>query len=689
MRLATSALTLLVLAIGPPCWAAKISLQPNDYFATTLAIEPQISPDGRHVLYTRAGVDIMTDRRTASFWIAAVDGSSDQSVSDASGPLGDVVSGSARWSPDGKRIAYIGSGERGPQIHVFDVSSRSTQRISSLPKPPSRLAWSPDGKQLAFLMPVDEPTPTVTAGLPPAGAVWRGKTFVTDQVTYRHDGAGSARPERHHLFVITAAGGEPRQISKGQVSFSGYGGSEITKGFPSWSPDGREIVISGRPEPDDFTRPMQTEVFVYEVASGKRTRLTDADGFKNYATLSPDGKRIAYVGWPNVGKAYHVPNLWVLNRDGSQPRSLTASLDRAMQQFVWARDGKSLLATYVDTGRVKLARVDLDGHVEVLAENVGAGRDQYLGNNSQVSAGPGGIVSYAMQDEGTPGDLVVQKNGRTQRLTRLNQGFFAARQLGQTQERWFTSTHDGLKLQGFVVTPPDFDPSRRYPLILNLHGGPYLAWGRHYVYATQRLAAAGYVVVLANPRGSAGYGQAFADLLQNDFPGAGDVGDFVGVLDAMEKEPWVDPARMYVTGGSGGGALTAWLIGHTQRFRAAAALYMVSDWQSLTLTTDMPHRTVGMWFEGPPWTHQEEYWRRSPLRVVGNVKTPTLLLCGDEDWRTPISQTEEYFTALKLLGVPARLVRFAGEAHGIEEIPSNEITTANAIIDWFDRYGGE
>lgn len=685
-------LVLLGLAVGQPGRAAEqLALQDNDYFAVSTAIEPQVSPDGRQVLYTRAGLDVASDERTASFWVASVDGSADRPLGAGSldGTTNAVIGGSARWSPDGKRIAYVAATGHGTQIHIFDVESGTAKRISSLAAGPSRLAWSPDGKTLAFLMPVAADVPAVTTAAPPAGAAWRGKIFVTDQITYRHDGAGSARPVRHHLFVMAATGGEPRQLSHGSVSFSGYGGSEITKGFPSWSPDGATIIISGRPEPDDFSRPLLTEVFAYDVATGRQTRLTNEDGLKNYATLSPDGKRIAYIGWRNQGKAYHTPDLWLMNRDGSGARALTQALDRPVQTFAWARDGRSLVLTYADTGRVKLARVDLQGKTQALADDVGGGDDQYLGNHPEVSTGPGGLVAYATQDETTVGDLAVLQRGKVRRLTHLNQAWLASRKLGHTEERWFNSTHDQLKIQAFIVTPPDFDPQRRYPLVLNLHGGPYLAWGRHYSYATQRFAAAGYVVVLPNPRGSAGYGQAFADLLQNNFPSAGGVGDFLGILEVLEQEPWIDPSRFYVTGGSGGGLETAWLTAHTPRFRAAAPCYMVSDWTSLVLTTDMPHRTVHSWFKGLPWEHQDEYWQRSPLRVVGNVKTPTLVIGGEADWRTPISQAEEYFAALKLLGVEARLVRFAQEAHGIEEIPSDVITVANLIIDWFDTHGGK
>lgn len=691
MRLAANVLALLGWSVASANGSTpKLPVQPNDHFATVIAVQPQVSPDGRDVLYTRSGIDIMTDDYTDSFRVAAVDGSPERQPCEASASMQQVVSGSARWSPDSKQIAYVAGTEQGPQIHVCDLRSGTARRLSSLPGAPSRLAWSPDGKTLAFLSVVADPVPTATLKPlePPAGAVWRGKTFVSDEVIYRHDGAGAARPQRHHLFVMPANGGEARQISQGRVSFAGYGGFELTKGFPSWSPDSREIVISGRIEPDDFSRPVHTDVFAYDVASGQRTRLTEVDGFKNNATLSPDGKLIAYVGWPNLGKAYHMPNLWVMKRDGSELRSLTPTLDKAVQYFVWAPDSRSLLTTYADAGHVALARIDLSGKVDVLARNVGAGRDQYTANNPQVSAGAGGVIAYSMQDELTPGDLVVQKNGRTRRLTNLNAAFFASRVLGRTEERWFTSTHDGQKIHGFVVTPPGFDPSRRYPSIVHIHGGPYLSWGRHYDYTTQRFAAAGYVVVFVNARGSWGYGQAFADLLQNDFPGAGDVGDYLGVLDAMAKEPWIDPNRFYVTGGSAGGLQTAWLIGHTQRFRAAAPYYMVADWTSLVLTTDNPHRTAYLWFKGPPWSNHEEYWRRSPLRVVGNVKTPTLILHGEQDWRTPLSQAEEYFTALKLAGVETRLVRFPGEPHDIDKVPSNNITLVSAIIDWFDMHGG-
>jgi len=679
LTVAAVCLALGTLALG----GERITTQATDYFATQIALDPELSPDGKYVAYVRAGNDIMTDRHISDIWFAAVDGSFDRKLASNAGGAGAHQLGGARngakWSPDSQRMAYIDAG----QIYVIDMTSSEIVKISNLPGAASRLAWSPDGRTIAFVMARRQPKLAIPMPSPPPGGRWRGAPFVSDDSVDRYDGNGRDRSLRNQLFVIPSAGGTARQLSSGPISIG-----DTPEGYFSWTPDGRSIVVSAYSEPGAFGVPAQTDVFLFDAASGQSTRLTKASGFKDKAAVSPDGQHVAYIGRANEGRMYATPQVWLMNINGGEARSLTAALDRPVDNFAWTPDGQSLLIAYVDTGRYKLARLDLSGHMVPLAENIGSSTSSYLGflgGGTHISTA-GQLIAYCVQDENTLGDVVVRHGNQVRRITDLNRTLFTKRTLAQVDERWSSSSYDSKRIQGFVLKPPAFDAAKRYPMVLEIHGGPNSAWGSQYDYEKQMMAAAGYVVLLVNPRGSIGYGQAFVD--EDTFPGEVDAADLMSAVDDLAKEPWIDPTRLYVSGGSGGGVLTAWLIGKTTRFRAAAPYYANLDMQSWTLTTDLPAQVTNRWFKGLPWAMRDEYWRRSPLRLAPNVRTPTLIMTGEEDRRVPASQSEQYFTALKLLGVEARLIRFPDEGHMLANIPSDTIAMTSAIIDWFDKHGG-
>ena len=376
-----------------------------------------------------------------------------------------------------------------------------------------------------------------------------------------------------------------------------------------------------------------------------------------------------------------------MNRDGSDPRSISAGLDREVYNATWAPDGSGLYALYDDEGMTKLALFgpgdDGTDH-RVLTENVGGVGRAYAGATYTVAQDGSFAMNYttlAVLSEiatGRPGsDIRV--------LTGINDDLFAKREIGEAEEIWYESSHDGRPIQGWIIKPPGFDPSRRYPLILEIHGGPFSNYGARFDLEKQLMAAQGYVVLYTNPRGSTSYGEEFGNLIHHAYPGD-DFYDLMSGVDAVIDRGYADPDELNVVGGSGGGVLTAWLVGRTDRFRAAVSWYPVINWYSFVLTADMSASGVKYWFPGLPWDHVEHYESRSLLSVVENVTTPTRIVTGEEDWRTPMSESEQYFKALKLLGVETSLVRFPGEPHGIRRRPSHHIGKMLSTLEWFRRY---
>jgi len=272
-------------------------------------------------------------------------------------------------------------------------------------------------------------------------------------------------------------------------------------------------------------------------------------------------------------------------------------------------------------------------------------------------------------------------------LTALNEDLLGHKTLGAVEEFTYTSSHDGRAIEGWIVMPPDFDPDEQYPLVLEIHGGPFAAYGPYFSAEVQLYAAAGYVVLYTNPRGSTSYGQDFGNAIHHAYP-SNDYDDLISGVDAVIDRGFIDTDRLYVTGGSGGGVLTAWIVGQTDRFRAAVSAKPVINWYSWALTADMYPYGIKYWFPGPPWEHTEHYMERSPISLVGNVTTPTMLLTGTEDYRTPMSDSEQYYQALQYRGVETALVRIPGASHGIAARPSQLIAKVNYILAWFERYGG-
>jgi dipeptidyl aminopeptidase/acylaminoacyl peptidase len=376
----------------------------------------------------------------------------------------------------------------------------------------------------------------------------------------------------------------------------------------------------------------------------------------------------------------------VMDRDGRNDRSISDQLDRSVDDVQWASDGRGLFVQYTDKAVTRVARLTLDGHLQQVAEGLaGSGLDRpYTGGQFSVSAN--GIVAFTSGSTDHPPDLSIARGTRIARLTRLNDDLFAIRQLAKVEPLAVSSSVDKRPVDAWLVTPPNIDPGKKYPLILEIHGGPYASYGPVFSTDDQLYAAAGYLVLYTNPRGSTSYGEEFANFIQHDYP-SHDYDDLMSAVDAAIAKGSVNPEQLFVTGGSGGGVLTAWIVGRTHRFRAAATQKPVINWGSFVLTTDIATYVPKYWFGKLPWEDPEGYWKHSPLSLVGNVTTPTLVVVGGEDYRTPVSDSEQYYEALQLRGVPTALVKVPGASHGgLAARPSQSAAKASAILAWFDRY---
>ena len=652
-------------------------LRPMDVFDLEWVSEPRISPDGRRVVYVRNGFDIMTDRRTADLWIIGTDGSDHRALTSLPG-----TERSPRWSPDGSRILYLsdGEGENGTtRLWVRWVGTDDRAPIATLSHAPSELEWSPDGEWIAFSMFVPEPTtPLVPSPDKPAGADW-GPPFVEiDQLEYRADGDGYLEQGYTQIFVLPAEGGTPRQLTAEPYPHDG--------GL-SWTPDGSTVVVSARRREDWRYEPRDTEIYEVSVADGSVGQLSDRRGPDADPAVSPDGSMIAYVGSDERYQGYQVTELFVMDRNGGRAHSLTSALDRDAEDPAWSADGTGLYFQYDDEGNTKLAFVTLNGDVRVLAQDVGGlslGRP-YAGGAYSVAND--GRFAFTVSTPAHPADLAVggPGPGMPRRLTALNDDLLRHRQLAEVEEMWLDSSYDGRPIQAWIAKPPGFDPTRKYPLILEIHGGPFANYGDRFSAEVQLHAAAGYVVLYVNPRGSTSYGAEFGNLIHHAYPSQ-DYDDLMSAVDAVLERGYVDEQNLFVTGGSGGGVLTAWIVGKTDRFRAAVSAKPVINWYSFVLTADRTSFFSRWWFPGFPWEQPEHYLARSPLSLVGNVTTPTMLMTGEEDYRTPISESEQFYAALKLRGVPAMLVRIPDASHGIADRPSNLMAKVDYILAWFDRY---
>lgn len=654
--------------------AAKPPLKPIDIFDLQWAADPQISPDARSIAYVRMRFDIKTDRRRGNVWLMGVDGKHSRPLSGA------AASGSPRWSPDGTRIAFVSRDADGSsQLFMYWVESGASSAISNFTESPASLAWSPDGKWLAFTMAVGADHHPLKVELPeaPKNAHWAEPPKIIDRMVYRADGEGYLANTYEQLFIVSADGGAARQLTHGDFAVDGP---------PAFSADGKSILISSNRRPDSDYEPQDSEIFRVDLNDGALQSLTDRRGPDRSPAASPDGKHIAYVGFDDQHLGYQATQLYVMDSDGSHAHSLTAALDRDAAAPKWSGDGKQVFFQYADHGDTKVAAVDLAGKMRVLAEHLG-GSDvarPYAGGSFSVA--PNGRFAYTQSAALAPPAVAT---GTTlhdvSTLTYLSDALLSQHTLGKVEEINFESTADKRPVQGWTVQPPGFDPAKKYPLLLEIHGGPFASYEPTFAAEMQLYAAAGYVVLYMNPRGSTAYGAEFANLIHHNYPNQ-DYDDLMSGVDTLVGRGYIDKERLFVTGGSGGGVLTAWIVGHTDRFRAAVVVKPVINWTSFVLTGDVANFFYLYWFEGFPWDHQDSYWKRSPLAYVGNVKTPTMLITGESDYRTPSSEAEQFYQALRLRKVDTALVRVPNASHDISARPSLLNANVLYVMAWFKAH---
>jgi dipeptidyl aminopeptidase/acylaminoacyl peptidase len=621
---------------------------------------PQLSPDGKEVIYTRRWVDKINDRWESSLWIMNVDGSRSRMLVDGS---------NAQWSPDGQRIAYIARGEpTGSQIFVrwMDAEGAKTQ-ITRVAETPSDIAWSPDGKSIAFRMLVkakDDWNINIPAA--PKGAKWTEPPRIVQRLLYRRDRQGFVDDGYRQIFVVSADGGTPRQITQG----------EWEAGEPNWTPDGTSIVFQSLRTEDAEYAWRESNIYKVDVESGAVAQLTTRKGPDQSPSISPDGRLIAYTGYDSTDATWVDSRLYVMNSDGSNSRVLTQSLDRTPRELAWAPDGNGIYFTVENEGSRNLHFASLRGEVRPVTRGTHVLSVSDIGRNGTAV----GVASSFRQ----PNDIVTfdVRRPEIRRVTAVNEDILTGVSLGEAEEIWYTSV-DGFRVQGWVIKPPGFDPRRKYPLMLSIHGGPHAMYNVAFNFGWQEHAANGYVVLYTNPRGSTGYGSAFGNAIKNAYPGK-DYDDLMAGVDTVIGRGYIDERNLFVYGCSGGGVLTAWIVGHTDRFAAASSNCPVINWLSFVGTTD-----GASWYRNFakfPWEDPSEHLRRSPLMYVGNVKTPTMLMTGVNDLRTPISQTEEFYQALKIRKVPTAMIRFNDEWHGTSSKPSNFLRTQAYLRSWFERY---
>ena len=657
-------LTLACIAFTPILAAQQGSnrLTLDKYLEWEDVREPRISPEGEEVVYTRRWVDKINDKWESSLWLVNADGSKNRFLVDGSTP---------QWSPDGARIAYLAEGEpEGPQIFVrwMDDEGATTQ-ITRVTERPSDIRWSPDGQSIAFQMRVPlKKDWQIDMPDRPEDAKWTESPRIIESMDYRQDRTGFLEDGFEQIFVVPADGGTPRQITHG----------DWDAGSPSWTPDGQTILFSSLREDSADYQWRESEIYAADVQTGDIRQLTDRHGPDSNPVVSPDGRRVAYAGYDFTDDTYIETKLYVMGIDGSNPRMIAEELGRFPGNMTWAADSKGVYFNAAVQGTENLYFASLDGKVRPVTEGV------HMLDVTDISRE--GRAVGTRESSHQPGDVIVfdlRRPADLRQLTEVNADVLAQVELGEVEEIWYDS-FDGLRVQGWIVKPPDFDPTRQYPLMLSIHGGPHGMYDVGFNFGWQNHAANDYVVLYTNPRGSAGYGSEFGNAIKYDYPNK-DFNDLMAGVDAVIERGYIDTENMFVYGCSGGGVLTAWVVGHTDRFRAASSNCPVINWLSFVGTTD-----GASWyrnFEKLPWEDPSEHLRRSPLMYVGNVKTPTMLMTGEDDLRTPIAQTEEFYQALKIMKVPTAMIRFHNEWHGTSSTPSNFIRTQLYLRKWFEQWG--
>lgn len=647
------------------------TLQLEQYLEWEQAGSPQISPDGDTIIYTRRRVDPVNDGFTSELWIMNADGSRHRFL---------TRGGAVTWSPDGQRIAFMRAVDGKPQIFTrwMDAEGAESQ-VSHSQHRIRAIEWSPDGQRIAFLGEVPM-SPAMSISLPgrPSGANWTADPMVTDDLNYRVDRQG-LKTGFDHLFVIPSDGGTERQLTEGEwdatLRFSGVGSGSF-----SWTPDSQNIVFDGNREPSPTGDSRRSDINIVNVSTREVRSLTTDGGFWGNPSVSPDGRRIVYSGFAEDNANYPATHLMMMNIDGSGITTIRADLPDGAGQPIWAGNNRGVYYSMNYRGSTELNYTSTSGDTRVITEGMHRFGLSSMSRNGRAA----GTISAP---DVTRNVGLVGRNGAIDVLTDLNGDILDGVTLGEIEEINYASA-DGTMVQGWVIYPPDYDPSQTYPMVMHIHGGPHAMYGVNFNFRFQEWAAQGYIVLFTNPRGSTGYTPEFANAIDNAYPGRADMEDLLGGVDHLVGRGLVDEDRLYVTGCSGGGVLTTWLVAHTDRFAAAASLCTVSNWISFTGQADIAAWSFNR-FRPNYWEDPTEWLEHSPVMHAHRITTPTLYMTGAEDLRTPLAQAEEVYANLVRRGVPSMLISMNREYHGTWSVPSNLLRTQLYLQEWFDCYPGE
>ena len=686
---------ILLLAAVASCGVASLAAQQraiadSDLFAFRWVASPQISPDGRQVAYVLVTVNAKHDGYETSLWLVGTDGAS---------PPRRVTAGprdaAPRWSPDGTTLAFVRPKDGHPQLSLLSLTGGEAQQLTDLPKGASPAVWSPDGKTIAFTSTTSAEDLAQKDKSKDKSDERKSDVRVIVQAEYRADDEGYVDPNEHsHIWTVPAAlpGDQPAQAH--QVTTGPF-----DENAPQWSRDGSRILFVSDRVVESYYYAPDNDVYSVPAAGGALDTVADIDGPIFGPALSPDGKAVAFRGWinPRAARSYDQSDLFVSR--GGTANNLTADYDFDMGGSVlgdqapprggegsspntWTADGRSIIVATTERGRSNLVRFDAQ-----------------TGAREQLTTGDHAVLAYTATPDartfalsiGDPTHLpdiyvLDASSKRLRQLTHANDSLFSKLQLVTPEDFWYAS-FDGRKIETWIMKPVGFTPGKKYPLILNIHGGPHTAYGYIFFHEMQWMAAKGYVVVYPNPRGSTTYGQEFGNVIQYKYPGD-DYRDLMIAVDSVIRRGYVDSTKLGVTGGSGGGLLTDWAVGHTHRFAAAVSQRDVADWLGFWYTADFTLFQPS-WFRSTPFRDPQEFLARSPVRYADSVTTPLMFILGDEDLRAPPNQGgEAMFRALKYLRKTTVMVRFPGESHELSRSgkPVHRVERLQHILNWFDKY---
>ena len=685
--------TLLVAAClaVPAAFASepKRAITQNDLYAFQWIADPRISPDGSKIVYTHVNVTPKHDGYESSLWMIPAGGGTARQISSGKHDT------SPRWSPDGSAIVFLRAGADGPgQLYLLSMEGGEARQLTDMPKGAKGPVWSPDGKWIAFN------STALAKDFAASKNEAESDVRVITKAAYRSNGEGYLEPGRPaHIWTVAVPAAfsalpKPKQITSG----------EFSENEPVWSRDASQMFFTSNRVSEPYFAPPDHDLYSVSANGGEPVLVASIDGPIGSLALSPDGARMAFVGEFNAGdgvvhRSYSQPDLFVTSvKPGSTPRNLTTKYDfdigggvggdqapprgSSPSKPYWSKDGRFVFVVAAEEGRANLKRVDADtGKVEALT----TGDHDVLA----YSATPDGSKTAVLISTPTNiGDLftVDASSGAARQITHINADLFSQLTLTEPEAFWYKS-FDGKRIQAWVQRPPDYVEGKKYPMILDIHGGPHAAYGYTFDHEFQWMAAKGYVVLYPNPRGSTSYGQDFGNVIQYHYPGD-DYKDLMAGVDEAVRRGWADPDKLGVTGGSGGGVLTNWVIGHTTRFKAAVSQRSIADWRDFWYTADFTQFTPS-WFRGAPWEQEADFKERSPITYVRNITTPLMLIEGESDFRTPpAAGGEQMFRALKYLKKPVVMVRFPGESHELSRSgkPTHRVARLEHIVGWMDLY---